>query len=331
MELRVIRRSGKWIQTDCPYCGCDDLWLDTSTGAGHCFQCGTHTGLGKLQKQFGLECSCTPARSIRKEEPVCDVQGACRYLTAIWPELPYRAKREHIDAERFRLAMTDDLRQRMERDLSDKQMTEFGFRYWRDGEYRWSRALARRRIVIPYFRAGGLVNLRTRGTGVRYLQIRGWRSTFWGERSQPEVVLTEGEFKAMRLEQLGYNALAIPGITSCHDEVVRYLQCQQVRAVIVWFDSENDPTHAVYEQQQRLLRKLSAAGIVARAACPVPPGLVNRKVDVEDVVTWMGDSWVSEYLGLLFAATSADPPVSGTVPLSLSPPDDAPAPPPARC
>jgi KaiC/GvpD/RAD55 family RecA-like ATPase len=99
-------------------------------------------------------------------------------------------------------------------------------------------------ITIPYFVAGNCVMIRGRayphdGSGPKYKTVSGQKArafntdAVWGAE---ELVCSEGEFDALVLSQLGFQALGIPGVTAWNDSWKGYFE--GARRVWILFDSD---------------------------------------------------------------------------------------------
>lgn len=111
------------------------------------------------------------------------------------------------------------------------------------------------RVLIPYLdKSGAVVHLRPHKLGFKGIPIHPYCLLFLKDNPE-EIVLTEGEFKAAALYQLGIPAIAIPGISSFgekyFDQLVETLREYGVKKVTVIFDNEikDDPTLPNYKEK----------------------------------------------------------------------------------
>lgn len=161
----------------------------------------------------------------------------------------------------------------------------------------------RGRIAIPYEDGMG----RERGIRYRvmpgdphpakYLAPKGFNHLFAVRASDyPVVYLTEGEFDAMILWQLGYRAVCVPGAQAWQDEW-RFLfrNCDEV---VLCFDNDipkRDPvtqkvTNPGQMGQLKVYRSLESAGVTTRPA-PLPRG-----VDINEAFLAMGEKDLRDLL-----------------------------------
>lgn len=103
------------------------------------------------------------------------------------------------------------------------------------------------RIIIPYLdRDGQTVIVRPHKLGLNDIQVEIYHEMNL-EGDPAEIVLTEGEFKAVAGMQYGIPTIAIPGISSFSEthfpRLVKLLNDHKVRKVIILFDNEvkDDP------------------------------------------------------------------------------------------
>jgi archaellum biogenesis ATPase FlaH len=94
------------------------------------------------------------------------------------------------------------------------------------------------------------------------------------------VVLTEGEFDAMLLEDLGYNAIGIPGANAFKEDWVRAFA--DIRKVFICFDTDALNSHGHRPGQQGAEKIAGWLGGKARIVTLPDPPLGEKKVDVTD-------------------------------------------------
>lgn len=105
-----------------------------------------------------------------------------------------------------------------------------------------------RKITIPYFTSGHVVMMRGRawpydGDGPKYLTPPGQTSrlfnsdVLWGHDDDDEsCVVTEGEFDALVLQQLGFRAVGVPGAQTWQDNWDGYVS--DMRRIYLIFDRD---------------------------------------------------------------------------------------------
>lgn len=94
-------------------------------------------------------------------------------------------------------------------------------------------------ITLPYHMAGNVVQIRGKQIGAKYLTPPGNKARLfntdvtWGA---DQIIITEGEFDALILEQLGYAAVGVPGATSWQETWGGYFD--DAKKVFVVFDND---------------------------------------------------------------------------------------------
>ena len=94
------------------------------------------------------------------------------------------------------------------------------------------------KIIIPYIDDGTVTLLRPHKFGLKDTGIQVYVAS-WGKN----LIITEGEFKAVAAAQLGFDAIALPGVGSFSGEhfpeLVKALNSYQIRDLCIIYDSEN--------------------------------------------------------------------------------------------
>src|SRR3990167_4664916 len=94
------------------------------------------------------------------------------------------------------------------------------------------------KIIIPYIDDGTVTLLRPHKFGLKDTGIQVYAAS-WGKN----LIITEGEFKAVAATQLGFSAIALPGVGSFSGEhfpeLVKLLNDHQIKDICIIFDSEN--------------------------------------------------------------------------------------------
>lgn len=105
--------------------------------------------------------------------------------------------------------------------------------------------LTENRIIIPYLsKTGDPVYLRPHKLGLGGVPLEVYQEA---NLSEQNIILTEGEFKAAAAVQMGFCAIAVPGISSFSGEnlqrLIALLNDNKVRRVTIMFDNEvkDDP------------------------------------------------------------------------------------------
>jgi DNA primase len=128
------------------------------------------------------------------------------------------------------------------------------------GELYANGQLAGDRVIIPYLRADGETcyflrphKLGFKGHGVQLYSEHTMRG--WAEHDT--LILTEGEFKAAAAAQLGYRALAVPGVSSFagqhYERLEKAVRDAGAKRVVILFDRETkaDPDLPGFKEDPR--------------------------------------------------------------------------------
>jgi hypothetical protein len=159
-------------------------------------------------------------------------------------------------------------------------------------------------ITIPYMVAGNVVTIRGRAMGAdvdegrKYVTGPGQKARLfntdatWGAE---HIVVAEGEFDAMVAEQLGYNAVAVPGANTWQPAWDGYFE--DARRVYVLFDRDLRGTGA--KAATKLVERLGPKGRVVE----LPPHEKGKsKNDITEYVVALGHS--KEEFDALLRATA---------------------------
>lgn len=183
--------------------------------------------------------------------------------------------------------------EQLREEFSDQDLTRAGLLIEVNGVLVYNDQLLGDQVLIPYLEGdrNEVYHLRPHKLGFKGIAPEAY--CHWLLRGQPaEVVLTEGEFKAAALHQLGIPAIALPGISSFgniyFDRLVECLRDAGVKRVTVIFDNEikDDPALSNYKERPEdrydtqlwsylMGYKLHRAGFTAR-------------------VGWLPDAWRGE-------------------------------------
>jgi hypothetical protein len=253
--LNLKRADDKNVHCACFFCGEDDakrgrLYINIDENENpkaqfFCHLCGESGAINKIRKHFGdpiLKDDDAPVDYKPKSRLLDD---ACEYyFTCLgdneeaYKYLRYERGLEIETIEKFRLGYAGGGLVKHMRDLGysladlgksgliDKSGKEFFYNH----------------ITIPYMVAGRVAQIRGRsleGEGSKYMTPSGNKAmlfnsdTTWGA---DKVIVTEGEFDAIVLEQLGYNAVGVAGANSWKDEWTGYLT--DAKQVFICFDND---------------------------------------------------------------------------------------------
>lgn len=161
-----------------------------------------------------------------------------------------------------------------------------------------SQILDKDRPIIPYLDSDGqFYLLRPHKFGLQGVQVEPFCSFLLKDRPQ-EIVLTEGEFKAIACHQWGIPAVAIPGISSFsgkhYPRLVELLKSYGVKKITVIFDNEvkDDPSLPNYKEQPAkrhdtnfwaymMAYKLGREGFIAKVGKLPDEWRQNGKIDFD--------------------------------------------------
>jgi len=152
------------------------------------------------------------------------------------------------------------------------------------------------RIIIPYLnKAGEAYHLRPHKLGLSGVPIEIYCSQGSIER---DVIITEGEFKAVAAMQLGCPAIAIPGISSFSDQhfprLLKFLSDNKIRNICIIFDNEckDNPRFKNYKENPAdrhdtefyaffMARELEKEGFRAQVGVLPESWRVEGKADID--------------------------------------------------
>lgn len=147
-------------------------------------------------------------------------------------------------------------------------------------------------VTIPYLVGPACLSIRGKDMGGKYRGVRGEGARLfntnatWGAE---EIVVCEGEFDAMVLEQLGFRAVAVPGATNWKPAWNGYFD----EAKRVW--AMYDPDPAGNAGADKLMAMLGPK--VKKVNLPVPEGVSPSEVDPSYMLVHGG--WTKEKVALL--------------------------------
>jgi DNA primase len=169
-----------------------------------------------------------------------------------------------------------------------------------------SSQLVQDNIIIPYFDSEGVFYLRPHkfgleGQGVEIFQPLNL------EDNPREIILTEGEFKSIAAQQLGFKTIAVPGTSSFSREhfprLLELLSKHKVKKIYVVFDNEikSDPNLPKYKENPLdrydtqfysylMAKKLNHEGYDTRVCWLPDSWRVDGKIDLDGAVA-MGKTY----------------------------------------
>lgn len=122
-------------------------------------------------------------------------------------------------------------------------------------------------VSIPYHNLGAVIQIRGKEIGGKYLTPSGQKASLFNldaARGADEVLITEGEFDALVLEQQGYSAVGVPGAVSWQKHWTQHFD--RVKRAYIVFD--NDETGR--RGSERLAVELGAKARIIHMPEPEP-------------------------------------------------------------
>lgn len=143
----------------------------------------------------------------------------------------------------------------MRETFSDADLLAAGLLHEVNGVMAYNRQLLEDRVLIPYLDEHGAVyHVRPHKLGFKDVDAQLYSPYLLRDKPH-EIVLTEGEFKAAALLQLGIPAIGIPGTSSFsdknYDRLLELLDQFEVQKVTIIFDNEvkDDPSLPSYKEK----------------------------------------------------------------------------------
>lgn len=279
--LALKQAGGSNVHTACMFCGEDAgkrgrLYINIDPiaeppGLFYCHLCGVRGAINKLRKHFGDPIE----RDDHPEEKVS-------FRThEIWQEAARYYHELLSDREDVLRWLRD------ERGLSIETVIKHQIG-WADGSLRKhlldkgyritemqktglvdtsGRDFLLAHVTIPYHTAGNVTLIRGKEMGGKYLTPPGQKGRLynpdatWGA---DQIVITEGEFDALVVEQLGYAATGVPGATSWQESWNGYFT--EAKKVFVCFD--NDPPGQA--GAEKVARAIGPSSRIVKMPEPLP-------------------------------------------------------------
>lgn len=236
-----------------------------------------------------------------KEPDLYDIKTAVRVYNYIF-EVGVLTKEHRValvesrgitHPDRFKVISTDGLPDVLKDRFTTDELISTGLFYKSKYENSCTarRVLSKNRILIPYFTGRDVTFIRSRGMGgdqTGYMGPTGASSTksIWG-RINPErktdLIVTEGEFKAMAAQEHGFNCVSLPGMNNSHAYFVECCTNAGILEVTICFDTQIEDMKYVDGAAASLASKLKTAGIKAfRAELPLCPEIDDgKKTDID--------------------------------------------------
>lgn len=309
-----LKRAGGWeIHTACMFCGEDPqargrLYINTDPdaeipGLFECKICDKHGALPTIQRFFGDE----PERSkedddrwIGRREIFAEAASYYHECLAEHPDV-YKWLRgpdrgltlETIQKAQLGYANGGLLHHMREKGYQTKDLIETGLVVEYSGRLQDS---LREMVTIPYFVTGNVVTIRGRkwpfdGSGAKYKTLGGNSVRLYNSDAvwdATELILTEGEFDALTVKQLGFdNVVACPGAGVWQDAWDGYLA--QTRRVFAVFDNDAAGNKGLAKLLERFGPKIKPVNLSEEGKC--------------DPTTWVAQGGTPEEFQNLLSAS----------------------------
>lgn len=215
-------------------------------GLFNCFKCGESGALNKIRKHFGDPPLNTEEGGFQSDE------GRKAHREILQEAAAYYQKCLESNTEAMRYLQ-------VERGLTEETISRHQLG-WADGTLKlhlakkgfsnediMSTGLMTKgqsdflygHIAIPYHNLGSVIQIRGKEIGGKYLTPSGQKASLFNLdalRGSDEVLITEGEFDALALEQQGYAAVGVPGAVSWQKHWTE--RFENVKRAYIVFDND---------------------------------------------------------------------------------------------
>lgn len=246
----VKAREGNNIRVMCPECKHKSLSCNIQNGLINCFHCGYGKGTKFSGKSTGFV-----------EEPVDTekhefITNQILQLCSLSDEhRKYLVKRGIYHPEKYGIVSAPfRLDKILLSKFSAQDLCSSGY-FFPDSAYGYgmSRALAARRILIPFYQGDKIISLKSRArpdsddpNEVRYICPKGSKikSKVWYKNPiKSDAIVTEGELCAIAAEEIGFSGFGIPGIAQIssskfQNELKTLLVTSSVKRTFIILDSD---------------------------------------------------------------------------------------------
>lgn len=282
-------RGDEYFIKECPYCNNpkSNMQVNIKKLIFHCWACGAKGTARALFKDYGINSSVVPPKANKQEEgEVCESKPevslppeALCLLSAISP-LSNIAK--HYLYVKRRLAPED--------------VRRYGIMYCEEGEYR-------NRVIVPLYEDGELVYFVARAfTKMRdkyknpAVPKHSLLPVFYGRKQRATVVLVEGVFGAIAMNQAGYTAIPLLG-KEIHLVQLQKLSQLYPRDVIVYLN------HDAHSHAIEIAQKVNDVfgGEKAGTKVAISPGPDEDELTIEQRIRVIEEAEKPSLLGFLNA------------------------------
>lgn len=279
------------IHTHCFFCDEDTnkagrLYINVDElgdkyGLGFCFLCNTRTNINGIRRNFGD----TPLDSGEITLELPKVNAVVDYAT----ELYHQKLMDTPDAFNFlnndrglseqtiisaRLGWAPGgsfIHSELVKQFSPEEILEAGL------TNKFSQDFFREEITIPYLHYGRAFYLRGKKIGGKYRGVSGMPVSLYGTDSiigADTVLATEGELCCLHLQQLGFNAVGVPGAQTWKNEWDEYFE--EVKRLYIVFDADK----AGKAGAEKLSKHVGSKSRIVE--------LPKKGIDVEDFIVKLG-------------------------------------------
>lgn len=250
-----VRLAGTQLHVPCMFCGEDlskrgRLYIDNSgpdtAGLYHCKLCDARGNFRTLQKFYGDQIDLVDDAAHARHEILNE--AATFYADNLHPDVLGWLKRkrglrtETVVDQKLGWAPSED-RTALVRHLRSKgyrfeDMVTTGLVVERNGQHR---DFLQGLVTIPYMVQGNVVMIRGKDMAGKYVTPPNQKTRLFNTdvlMSEGDVVVCEGEFDALVMQQLGYNAVASPGANVWQDTWRASFDMARHKRVFLVFDPD---------------------------------------------------------------------------------------------
>lgn len=325
------KRSGSWYSFVCPWCDTGTrgrhFRVNPITGGYCCMRCkNSPNGKGNaymFARLMGDRLVIPKNSSPVFNETTYDMRLAIEVYTKIVDDYAYlipghkralcaRGIHNPEDPPNY-LRSTNGLIARLKTAYPKDVLIASGLFYAKDtGDIKAYGVLSPGRVIIPYRLEDGVGYIRSRDMVYRaknadappkYLSPCGAASRLWvwgSIDSSDQVIVTEGEFKAMVARQYGFPCVALPGMNSSHTMFVNSCAKKKVKEIVICFDTQLNRQDLVDAAAYSLAKELKAAcptSVIRKVTLPLCQEIdCGMKTDLDSFINARGPEAFSRLL-----------------------------------
>jgi hypothetical protein len=299
-----VKYAGSQPMYVCPECGHRSLTGNLAVGVFFCFHC----RFGEGQKLTGVPSAF--------EQQDVDLELQAEIIRCLLPRLTLKDHdriglwaRGIYNPERYGLVSTCFKPERFLTEYTHEQLEASGLFTVGEGGLQPCGALRYGHLIVPYWEGDQYTGFKSRQSAlyewdqsIKYKAPRGFllRGRLWwfeeGYKEQ-DLILTEGELKAITLMEYGFRACSIPGIASyeCAKTVGDWVRDGLVRRVFIILDSDpgyetDSDLHAAAKNCARYLPAGSWRILF------LPQSTLGVKMGVDNFVQYYGEQELGWWL-----------------------------------